>query len=102
MLGSAVYSVVSPEGCASILWKDAKRADEAAAALHITGHDLAELGLVDGVVSDLGLTHAEIAHDLMREIELSLDELEQLDADELVARRYDKFRAMGGSRICSL
>ena len=58
--------------------------------------------MIPGVVSDLGLTHAEIAHDLMREIELSLDELEQLDADELVARRYDKFRAMGGDRTCSL
>lgn len=101
MLGSSAYSVVSPEGCASILWKDAKRAADAAEALHITAHDLADLGLVDGVIPDLGLTHAEIAHDLMREVEIALDELEQLDADELVERRYDKFRAMGGDRICS-
>ena len=101
MLGSAAYSVVSPEGCASILWKDTKRADEAAAALRITASDLSELGLVDGVVPDLGLTHTEIAHDLVREVELALDELEPLSADELVARRYDKFRAMGGDRICS-
>ena len=102
MLGSAAYSVVSPEGCASILWKDTKRADEAAAALHITASDLSELGLVDGVVADLGLTHTEIAHDLAREVELALDELTPLSADELVARRYDKFRAMGGDRTCSL
>ena len=101
MLGSAAYSVVSPEGCASILWKDTKRADEAAAALHITASDLSELGLVDGVVPDLGLTHAEIAHDLLREVELALDELSGLSAEELVSRRYDKFRAMGGNRICS-
>ena len=101
MLGSAAYSVVSPEGCASILWKDTKRADEAAEALHITASDLAELGLADAVVPDLGLTHAEIAHDLMREVELALDELAGLTAEELVSRRYDKFRAMGGNRICS-
>ncbi|WP_455139154.1 acetyl-CoA carboxylase, carboxyltransferase subunit beta [Thermophilibacter sp.] len=101
MLGSSAYSVVSPEGCASILWKDAKRAAEAAEALRITAPDLAELGLVDGVINDLGLTHTEIAHDLMREVELALDELEGLDADELVRRRYDKFRVMGGDRICS-
>ena len=101
MLGSAAYSVVSPEGCASILWKDTKRADEAAEALHITASDLAELGLADAVVPDLGLTHAEIARDLMREVELALDELAGLTAEELVSRRYDKFRAMGGDRICS-
>lgn len=101
MLGSAAYSVVSPEGCASILWKDPKRADDAAAALHITAEDLTELGLVDGVINDIGLTHTEIAHDLVREVELALDELGQLDADQLVGLRYDKFRAMGGDRICS-
>ena len=101
MLGSAAYSVVSPEGCASILWKDPKRADDAAAALHITAEDLTELGLVDGVINDIGLTHTEIAHDLVREVELALDELDQLDADQLVGLRYDKFRAMGGDRICS-
>ncbi len=101
MLGSAAYSVVSPEGCASILWKDTKRADEAAAALHITAADLEKLGIVDGVVPDLGLTHTEIAHDLVRQVELALAELSGLAPDELVARRYDKFRAMGGNRICS-
>ena len=74
----------------------------AAAALNITAADLSRLGLVDGVVADLGLTHTELAHDLVREVELALDELSPLSADELVARRYDKFRAMGGDRTCSL
>ena len=101
MLGSAAYSVVSPEGCASILWKDTKRAGDAAEALHITAKDLSELGIVDGVIPDLGLTHIEIAHDLVREVELALDELSQLDHEELLRRRYEKFRAMGGDRICS-
>ena len=53
-------------------------------------------------IADLGLTHTEIAHDLVREVELALDELDPLSSDELVARRYDKFRAMGGDRTCSL
>ena len=101
MLGSAAYSVVSPEGCASIIWKDAKRADEAAAALRITAGDLSELGLVDGVVDDLGLTHAEVAHDLMREVEGALSGLRGVSTDELVRERYDKFRKMGEDRICS-
>lgn len=101
MLGSAAYSVVSPEGCASILWKDTKRAGDAAEALHITARDLTKLGLVDGVVADLGLTHTELAHDLVREIELALDELSGLAAEELVAQRYEKFRAMGRDRTCS-
>ena len=101
MLRSAAYSVVSPEGCASILWKDPKRAGDAAEALHITAEDLSGLGLVDGVINDIGLTHTEIAHDLVREVELALDELGQLEAGQLVGLRYDKFRAMGGDRICS-
>lgn len=101
MLGSSAYSVVSPEGCASILWKDPKRAADAAEALHITAEDLRALGLVDAVVPDAGLSATEIAHDLMREVELCLDELEGLGAEELVGRRYDKFRAMGGDHLCS-
>ncbi len=101
MLASSAYSVVSPEGCASILWKDPKRADQAAEALHITARDLSELGLIDKVVPDLGLTHAEVAHDLMREVDVALDELGRLDVDELLGARYEKFRAMGGNRTCS-
>ena len=102
MLGSAAYSVVSPEGCASISGRTPSVLTRAAAALRITAEDLSKLGLIDGVVADLGLTHTEIAHDLVREVELALDELSGLSADELVARRYDKFRAMGGDRTCSL
>lgn len=102
MLGSAAYSVVSPEGCASILWKDTSKADAAAEALHITAEDLTRLGLIDGTVPDFGLTPGEIAHDLMSEVGRCVDELSRLDVDDLVARRYDKYRAMGGNHICSL
>ncbi len=102
MLGSAAYSVVSPEGCASILWKDTDRAGDAAEALHITASDLMELGIIDGIVPDEGVTPAELAADLMREVGKSLDDLEGLSSDDLVGRRYDKFRAMGSGNLCSL
>ena len=98
MLRSSAFSVVSPEACASILWKDPKRAEDAADALGLTAPELRELGLVDGVVNDLGLSHAEIAHDIMREVTVDFDELGRLDPGELVARRYAKFRAIGSDR----
>lgn len=101
MLGSAAYSVVSPEACATILWKKAARAPEAARALHLTAPDLKELGLVDGAVPDEGLCAQEIAHDLFREIDRCLDDLAGLDPQELVERRYERLRAMGGDRLCS-
>ena len=95
MLRSSAFSVVSPEACASILWKDPKRAEDAAEALALTASELRKLGLVDGVINDLGLTHAEIAHDIMHEASIAFDELERLGGDELEQRRYAKFRAIG-------
>ena len=99
MLEHAVYSVISPEGCASILWRDAGRAEEAAIAMKITAADLAGFGIVDEVIPEPpGGAHAD--HDaLMREVdrvlESQLGELRKLSAQDLLARRYDKFRAMG-------
>ncbi len=101
MLGSAAYSVVSPEACATILWKKAGRAPEAARALRLTAPDLKELALVDAIVPDGGLSAAEVAHDLFREIDRCLDDLAGLDPQELVERRYERLRAMGGDRLCS-
>ena len=99
MLGSAVYSVVSPEGCASILWKTAKRAPEAAEALGLTAADLTRLGIVDGVLDDEGLNADELARTLLASVEARLDELATLNADELVARRYERFRRMGTAAL---
>ena len=90
MLENALYSVISPRGCASILWKDPKRAEDAAAALCLTAPELRELGLVDGVIADAGLTKAELARDIVREAQATFDELAGLDAEELVERRYAK------------
>ncbi|MGI6230832.1 MAG: acetyl-CoA carboxylase, carboxyltransferase subunit beta [Tractidigestivibacter sp.] len=102
MLGSAAYSVVSPEACASILWKDTEHAPDAAQALHLTAKDLSKLGLIDEVVDDSGADAQEVSSRLATAIDDYLDELSPLSADELVGRRYDKFRAMGGNRLCSI
>ena len=101
MLGSSSYSVISPEACASILWKDTKKAPEAADALRMCADDLVGLGLVDGIVDDAGRTAREIGCDLLGRALARFDELSALSRDELLARRYGKFRAMGSDRVCS-
>jgi acetyl-CoA carboxylase carboxyl transferase subunit alpha len=99
MLEHAIYSVISPEGCAAILWEDAKRAREAAEVLRITAPDLLKLGVVDAVIPEPpGGAHRswERAADEVRgAIRSALGELRELSRDELVQRRYSKFRRMG-------
>ena len=99
MMEYAYYSVISPEGCAAILWKDGERTPEAAAALRLTAGDLSELGLIDGVVQEpLGGAHRDHATTFqkVREALLStLDELGRIPRDQLCARRLEKFRRMG-------
>ncbi len=100
MLENAVYSVISPEGCASILYKDAAKAPEAAAALKLTAHDLRDLGIIDRVVSehegDADAMCAELKKDLIAEI----DELSALSPDEIEQQRYDRFRKLGVMASC--
>jgi acetyl-CoA carboxylase carboxyl transferase subunit alpha len=99
MLEHSIYSVISPEGCASILWRDAGRAEEAATAMKITAPDLARFGLVDEIVPEPpGGAHTDWdaqfrAMDAL--LERQLGELAPLSMDELVEARFDKFRAMG-------
>lgn len=93
MLSNAVYSVISPEGCASILWKDAKKAEEAAASLKLTADDALKLGVIERVLSEqeLGETpfYDRLRSDLVSElIELSRD-------PDLITKRYDRFRKIG-------
>ncbi|HMO65030.1 MAG TPA: acetyl-CoA carboxylase carboxyltransferase subunit alpha, partial [Verrucomicrobiota bacterium] len=99
MLENAYYSVISPEGCAAILWKDRKAAPEAARALRITGADLLEFRLVDEVIPEpLGGAHqdpAAAATALKAALVRHLDELTALSPAERLKRRYAKFRAMG-------
>ena len=100
MLKYSYYSVISPEGCAAILWKDGARSPEAAEALGLTAEILENLGIIDGVVDEpLGGAHRDTDQMIkaMRDsIESELAGLESVPRDELVARRRDKFRHLGG------
>ena len=93
------YSVISPEGCAAILWKDAALADKAAEQLKITASDLLRLGVVDEVVPEPpGGAHQDyelMARNLGEALNRSLSLLDTMSAEELVAHRYDRFRALG-------
>ncbi len=99
MLEYAVYSVISPEGCAAILWKDQEKRREAAEAMRITAPDLLELGIIDAVITEpVGGAHADPEATYRRvgdSIEKALIELEPLTLSELLAARYAKFRALG-------
>ena len=99
MLENAYYSVISPEGCAAILWKHRKHAPEAAAALKLTARDLLEMKLIDGIIPEpMGgahQNHAAAIANLRTAVSRQLDELTKLSHDELLAQRYEKFRRVG-------
>jgi len=99
MMENAIYSVISPEGCASILWKDASQAPKAAAALKLTAPHLLELGVIDGIVKEpLGGAHSNFdaaAAALKDAIIEAFSELSDLSAEQLVEERYQKFARMG-------
>ena len=99
MFEHSVYSVISPEGCASILWRDAGRAEEAATAMKITAPDLARFGLIDEIVQEPpGGAHSDwdaMFRSLDAVLARQLAELSALSLDEIVAARYTKFRSMG-------
>ncbi len=99
ILQHAYYSVISPEGCAGILWKSHEYAEQAAKALRFTSRDLLELGIVDDVIKEpLGGGHRD-HHQMASRVKLyltkTLRELTRTPMDELLANRYDKFRRMG-------
>jgi acetyl-CoA carboxylase carboxyl transferase subunit alpha len=99
MLQYSTYSVISPEGCASILWKSAEKAEEAAEALGITSSRLQELGLIDRIISEpLGGAHREVdlmAERLRKALSEELERLVKLAPDELVESRYQRLMAYG-------
>lgn len=99
MLEHAIYSVISPEGCASILWRNAELAQDAAAALKLTAQDLLELELIDGVIGEpVGGAHRQ-PHETLAAVGEAIDRelkaLTNLDGDALKASRRQKFLAMG-------
>lgn len=99
LLEHAYYTVISPEGCASILWRDASKASEAAEALKITAPDLMKFDIIDGAVTEpLGGAHHDyqaIANELKKTIVSSLKELSKMSGNDLKKSRYEKFRKMG-------
>jgi acetyl-CoA carboxylase carboxyl transferase subunit alpha len=99
MLENAIYSVISPEGCASIMWRDASKAELAAEALKITANDLLRLGMIDEVVPEpeggAHLDHEAAAKLLGSVIRRSLGELSSVPVERLLEERYQKFRKMG-------
>ena len=95
MLENAVYSVISPEGCASILWKDASKAADAAASLKLTAEDAVALGIVEKILPEKNLGTKAFYDDLRR---LLKEELAVLAKDpDLLPKRYDRFRRIGGN-----
>jgi len=98
MMENSIYSVISPEGCASIMWRDAAKKDVAAEALKITAKDLVELGCVDGVVPEppegAHADHDAAAALLDQTLFEHFNQVKALPANELLAKRYDKFRHM--------
>ncbi len=99
ILENAYYSVISPEGCAAILWKDRANASQAAAALKLTAKDLAEFNIVDEIIPEpLGGAHKDhdaIAASLKKAILKHLEDLKSLKTGELLDARYQKYRKMG-------
>ncbi len=99
VLENAYYSVISPEGCAAILWKERSRSPDAAKALKITAKDLLEMGIIDGMIKEpLGGAHRnpqETAENIKVAIKKDLEILKKIPKNKLVDMRYEKFRAMG-------
>lgn len=99
MMEHAIYSVIPPEGCAAILWRDPAKGPEAAAALKLTAQHALELGVIDEIVPEpLGGAHRNYgaaASAVKQAIAGRLDALEKMSPQELVSQRYQKFRAMG-------
>jgi acetyl-CoA carboxylase carboxyl transferase subunit alpha len=99
MLENAIYSVISPESCAAIIWRDAGRAELAAKALKLTAQDLKQLGLIDEIVPEPpggAHTDSDAAATLLQQaLEAALERLGALSGPELVNQRYERFRRMG-------
>src|SRR5947199_3069653 len=99
ILENAYYSVISPEACSAILWRDRRHAPEAAEALKLTAHDLLKLEVVDQIISEpVGGAHRDydsVAVNLGAALRRALEEISKIPADELLEKRYRKFRRLG-------
>ena len=96
MLENAVYSVISPEGCATILWKDASKAEQAAEELKLTADDALALGVVESVIPELNLGEPEFYDALSQRLMREIDALTEMPIQEFLSARYARFRRFGG------
>lgn len=105
MLENAIYSILSPEGYASILWKDSSRVKEAAEKMKLTAEDLYELKVIDKIIKEpkgeLEETFLETSKSLKKEIVNAINKLQKMSKEEIVEQRYNKFRNMGEYEIIS-
>ncbi|WP_335872237.1 acetyl-CoA carboxylase carboxyl transferase subunit alpha [Bacillus sp. 2205SS5-2] len=99
MLENSTYSVISPEGAAAILWKDASKAKHAAETMKITAPDLKELGVIDEIITEVqGGAHKDVkeqADNIRKVLHYSLKELSELDSAQIIQKRYEKYKAIG-------
>ena len=105
MLEHSIYSVITPEGCASILWRDAEKMREAAEALRLTAQDLSELGVTDRVIPEpLGGAHRDAAETIETvgdAISAMLSELDGKDAEEIRSNRRKKYLGLGARGLAA-
>ena len=99
MCENSIYSVISPEGCAAILFKDAAKAPEAAKSLRVSADSVLELGIIDGIIPEpvggAHRNHNEMTENVKKQVLDAISELEEKSLEELLENRYDKFRKMG-------
>ena len=103
MLENAIYSILSPEGYASILWKDASRTKEAAQKMKLTAKDLYELKIIDKIIKEPKGNEQDsflkVARNLKKEIQKTIEEMSDMTPDAIVEDRYQKFRNMGEYKV---
>ena len=99
MLENAVYSVISPEGCASILWKDSTKTAEAAECLKLTAQDLFQMQVIERIIREPKTKESRMFESLKGLIYRTFEKYAQMDVQELLQRRYDRFRKFGQSSI---
>ena len=96
MLENAIYSILSPEGYSSILWKDPSRAKEAAEKMRLTAEDLYDLKVIDKIIKEPKEdTFKKVSNSLRKEIKTTINKMSKMSKEEIVEDRYTKFRNMG-------
>ena len=102
MLENAIYSVISPEGCATILWRDANKTLEASKAMKLTSKDLLQIGMIDGVISEpIGGAHRDkelVLNNVRSSIADSLNEFKNMHREEIIEHRKQKFLSIGRNK----